>query len=50
MYRKDRTKTGEGLLLYVNENLHVTIINSYQFKKNSEIILFEFCVSADVEH
>ena len=45
MYRKDRTKTGEGLLLYVNENLHGKIINSYKFKENSEIILFEFSVS-----
>ena len=45
MYRKDRTKTGGGLLLYVNENLPGKIINSYKFKENSEIILFEFSVS-----
>ena len=45
MYRKDRTKTGEGLLLYVNENIPGKIINSYKFKENSEIILFEFSVS-----
>ena len=45
MYRKDRTKTGGGLLLYVNENLPGKIINSYQFKENSEIIVFEFSVS-----
>ena len=42
MSQKDRTKTGGGLLLYVNENLPGKIINSYKFKKNSEIILFEF--------
>ena len=36
------TKNGEGLLLYVNENLPCKIINSYKFKENSEIILFEF--------
>ena len=42
MYRKYRTKSGGGLLLYVNENLPGMIINSYKFKKNSEIILFEF--------
>ena len=45
MYRKDRTKTGGGLLLYVNENLPGKIINSYKFKENSEIILFEFSIS-----
>ena len=45
MYRKERTKTGGGLLLYVNENLPGKIINSYKFKENSEIILFEFSVS-----
>ena len=45
MYCKDRTKTGGGLLLYVNENLPGKIINSYKFKENSEVILFEFSVS-----
>ena len=45
MHRKDRAKTGGGLLLYVNENLPGKIINSYKFKENSEIILFEFSVS-----
>ena len=44
MYRKDRTKTGGGLLLYVNENLRGKITNSYKFKENSEIVLFEFSV------
>ena len=45
MYLKDRTKTRGGLLLYVNENLPGKIISYYKFKKNSEIILFEFSVS-----
>ena len=45
IYRKDRTKTGGGLLLYVNENLPGKIINSYKFKENSGIIVFEFSVS-----
>ena len=45
MYLKDRTKGGGGLLFYVNENLSGKIINSYKFKENSEIILFEFSVS-----
>ena len=45
MYLKDRTKTGEELLLCVNDNLPVKIINCYKFKENSDIILFEFSVS-----
>ena len=45
MYRKGRTKAGGGLLLYVNEDIPGKIINSYQFKEKSEIILFEFSVS-----
>ena len=45
MYRKDRTKNGGGLLLYVNKNLPGKIINSCTFKENSQIILFEFSVS-----
>ena len=44
MHRKDITKTGGGLLLYVNGNLPGKIINSYKFKENSENILFEFSV------
>ena len=44
IYRKDRTKTGGGLLLYVNENLPGKIINSYKFNENSEIILFEISI------
>ena len=45
MYCKDRTKTGGGLLLYVNENLPGKIINSYKFKENSDTVLFEFSIS-----
>ena len=45
MYRKDKTKNGGGLLLYVKENLLGQIINIYKFKENSEIILIEFNVS-----
>ena len=45
MYRKDRTKNGGGLLIYVNENLPGKNINSHKFKESSEIILFEFRVS-----
>ena len=44
MYCKDRTKTGGGLLLYVNEILNGKVINSYKFKKNSEMILYELSV------
>ena len=45
MYRKDKSKTRGGLLLYVKENLPGKIINCYKFKVNSKIILFEFNVS-----
>ena len=45
MYRKNRTKTGGGILLYVNENLSDKIIIFYKFKENSETILFLFSVS-----
>ena len=41
MYRKD----GGGLLLYLNENLPGKIVNSYKFKDNSEIILFDISIS-----
>ena len=45
MYLKYRTENGGELLLYVNETLLGKIINSYKFKENSEIILFEFSAS-----
>ena len=45
VYRKDRTKTRGGLLLFANENPPGKIINSYKFKENSDTILFEFSVS-----
>ena len=43
-YCKDKTKSGGGLLIYINEHLPGNNINSYKFKENSEI-LFEFSVS-----
>ena len=45
MYRKDRNKNGGGLLLYVNEGIPGKLINSYDFKEGSEIIVFEFSTS-----
>ena len=42
IYRKDRTKTGGGLLRYENENFPSKIINTYKFKENSNIIVFAF--------
>ena len=45
MYRKDRNKNGGGLLLYVNEGIPGKLINSYDFKEGSEIIVFEFSIS-----
>ena len=38
MYRKDRTKTVGGLLLYFKENLPGKFINTSKCKENSEII------------
>ena len=45
IFRKDRNKNGDGLLLYVNEGIPGKLINSYDFKKGSEIIAFEFSIS-----
>ena len=45
MYRKGRSKSGGGRLLYVNENLPGKIISFYKFKESLKIILFEFSVS-----
>ena len=45
MFRKDRNKNGGGLILYVNEDILGKLINSYNFKEGSEIIVFEFSVS-----
>ena len=42
IFRKDKTKTNGGLLLYVNKDLPRKIINSYKF---NEIILFGISVS-----
>ena len=45
MFRKDRNKSGGGLILYVNEDIPGKLINSYDFKEGSEIIVFEFSIS-----
>ena len=45
MYRKDRTKIGGGVLLYVYENLLSKMISSYKLKESSKIVLLEFSVS-----
>ena len=45
MFRKDRNKNGGGLILYVNEDIPGKSINSYKFKEESEIIIFEFSIS-----
>ena len=45
MFRKDRNKNGGGLILYVNEDIPGKLINSYDFKEGSEIIVFEFSIS-----
>ena len=45
MFRKDRNKNGGGLILYVNDDIPGKLINSYNFKEGSEIIVFEFSIS-----
>ena len=45
MFRKDRNKNGGGLILYVNEDIPGKLINSYDFKDRSEIIVFESSIS-----
>ena len=45
MFRKDRNKNGDGLILYINEDIPGILINSYNFKEGSEIIVFEFSIS-----
>ena len=45
MFRKDRNKNGGGLILYVNEDIPGKLINSYNFKEASEIIVFDFRIS-----
>ena len=45
MFRKDRNKNGGGLILYINEGIPGKLINSYDFKEGSEIIVFEFSIS-----
>ena len=45
MYRKDRSKNGGGLLLYLSEGIPGKLISSYDFKEGSEIVVFEFNIS-----
>ena len=44
MFRKDRNKNGDVLILYINEGIPGKLINSYDFKEGSEIILFEVSI------
>ena len=41
MFRKD----GGGLILYVNGGIPSKLINSYDYKEGSEIIVFGFSIS-----
>ena len=45
MFRKDGNKNGGCLLLYVNEGIPCKLINSYDLKEGSEIIVSEFGIS-----
>ena len=44
-FEKIEKKNGGGLILYVNEDIPGKLINSYNFKEESEIIVFEFSIS-----
>ena len=44
IFRKDINKNGGGLILYINEDIPGKLINSYNFKEGSEIIVFEFSI------
>ena len=45
MFGKYRNKNGGGLILHINEGIPGKLINSYNFKEGSEIIVFEFGIS-----
>ena len=45
MFRKDRNKNGCSLILYVHEDIPGKLINSYDFKEGSEIIVFKLSIS-----
>ena len=45
MFRKDRNKNGDGLILYINGGIPGKLLNSYDFKEGSEITVFEFSFS-----
>ena len=46
IFQKDRNKNVGGLILYMlNEGILGKLINSYDFKEGSEIIVFEFSIS-----
>ena len=45
MFRKNRNKNSGGLILCINEGIPGKLINSYDFKEGSEIIVFELSVS-----
>ena len=44
MFPKDRNKNGGVFILYINEGIPGKLINSYDFKEGSEIILFEVSI------
>ena len=45
MFQKDRNKNGGGLILSANEDIPGKLINSYDFKEETEILIFEFSIS-----
>ena len=45
MFRKDRNENCGGFILCINEGIPGKLINSYDFREGSEIIVFEFSIS-----
>ena len=45
MFWKDRNKNGGDLILCINEGIPGKLINVYDFKEESEIVVFEFSIS-----
>ena len=45
MFRKNKNKNGGDLILYINDGIPGKLINSYDFKEGSEIMIFEFIIS-----
>ena len=45
MFRKDRNKDVDGLLIYVNQDLNCEIANTYDFSTETDILPLELAVT-----